>query len=399
MKKSMLFLGVITLCAMMVTGFQCSSTELTSARLYMQRSEWANAEKSLEDEVKKSPSNAEAWYLLGQVRDKLKKYAPMNDAFTHSLAASNQYEKEISDFRLSVWGLLFNKGVEEYLRGREANQDSARMYFLKSIDNFKTAVVINPDSGSTYMNLGLTYFAVDDYDNGIRNLEMAMEKDKSAEAAFAVGGKYLERARKSKNNAESATGDTKTALQADSKQHFDKAIATLEKARQWDPNNQNVMGLLLDAYIAAGRIDDAMINFKRAVEKNPNNKLFRYNYGVLLLKANDYKEAVEQFNAAMVTDPSFEDALYNLGIAYLQWGAKARAATEESARTDGKNKPVDKSYEEQFRLSKDNLERLRDIKPEDPDVLEALGQAYANLNMKKKAEEAFIKSDELRKKK
>jgi tetratricopeptide (TPR) repeat protein len=154
-------------------------------------------------------------------------------------------------------------------------------------------------------------------------------------------------------------------------------------------------GTRLDSYVAAGRMDEARSSLKQAVEKNPQNKLYRFNYGVLLLKEGNHSAAVEQFEAAVTVDPTFEDALYNLGIANLQWGGKRRSEAEAATRGD-KQKKIDRSYEQQFNKGKEALERLRDLKPNDPDVWEALGQAYANLNMAKAAEEAFKKADSLR---
>lgn len=378
-----------------IMGFQCGSAEMTSARMYLQRLDWANAERSLEQEVAKNPNNTEAWYLLGQTRFNQKNYKGMNEAIVQSLATGNQFEKEIRSLRLSAWGQLFNSGGEVYQRGINTQGDSASILLNKSVDDYTTAIMLNPDSANAYWNLGLSYLALNDFDRAVQNLEIALQRDRDPRFASTVSGLYVERGKKFLSEAKGARGTKKDSLENLSKRNFDKAISTLEQARQWSPDNTIVVSSLLDAYLTAGRTEEAMSNFKLAVERSPTNKLYRYNYGVLLLKARDYKNAVEQFEAAVVADPTFEDAYYNLGVAYLQWGAQRRSDAESSTRSGGKR--VDKSYEEQFRLAKETLERLRDMKPNDPDVWEALGQAYGQLNMQKQATEAFSKADDLRK--
>ena len=66
--KLLLQLGIIAvvLAAIVTTGFECASSEMTSAKLYIQRKEYDNAKKQLEKEVEKNPKNEEAYYLLGK---------------------------------------------------------------------------------------------------------------------------------------------------------------------------------------------------------------------------------------------------------------------------------------------------------------------------------------------
>jgi tetratricopeptide (TPR) repeat protein len=391
--KKMLFLSVAILALAAISGFQCSSAEMTSAKMYMQRSEWASAETSLEQEVAKHPANVEAWYLLGRVRLEQKNYAGMNEAFSQSLAAGNQFEKEIKSTRLATWGQLFNKGVETYLQAKQAEGESAIPLFKRAIESFTDAIVINPDSASTYTNLGLAYLGLNKDEDALKSFETSLNKEKDAGLASSVGGMYLDRGRTLQAEAQSASGAKKDSLIALAKMKFDKAIAVLQQAREWDPEDMNSVAVLLDVYVTSGRTEEAMTTFRQAVEKNPNNRIYRYNYGVLLLKGGDHKGAIDQFEAAVVIDPKFEDALYNLGVARLQYGVKQRSEAENDPKTKGRGS---KSYEEHFRKGRETLERLRDLKSADPDVWEALGQAYANLNMSKQASEAFAKADSLR---
>lgn len=413
------------------TAFQCGSAEMTSGKMYLQRQEWVNAERSFEQEVAKHPENAEAWYWLGRVRHELKNYKGMNEAFKRSLALSKEFENEITNVRLGTWGRYFNSGVEALLKSKSATKDSVTILLTTAVDNFTKAIEVNPDSASTYTNLGLAYLNLDDFDRAAANFEMAVQTEKSGDLALQLGGLYLDHGRKLLREAQSASGEKKDSLTSLANSFFDKTIVVTQKGEEYALNDlarveakmkeigntskdpmtdlaaleaqkaelektlAALTGTRLDSYIAAGRMDEARTSFKQAVDRNPQNKLFRFNYGVLLLKAGDHAAAVEQFEAAVAIDPAFEDALYNLGIANLQWGGKRRSEAEAATRGD-RQKKIDKSYEQQFHKGREALERLRDIKPNDADVWEALGQAYANLNMAKAADEAFRKADSLR---
>lgn len=412
------------------TVFQCGSAEMTSGKLYIGRQEWESAERSFEQEVAKHPENAEAWYWLGRVRHELRNYKGMNEAFNRSLALSKEFEKEITSVRLGTWGRFFNNGVEAILKSKSAQGDSARILLTTAVDNFTKAIEVNPDSGSTYTNLGLAYLGMDDFEGAASNFEIAVQKEQSPSLALQLAGLYADHGRRIHREAQGAEGGKKDSLTLLANGNFDKAITATKKGEEYameelkridarikeitsgskDPQaladleaqkvelEKTVAGLTatrLDSYVAARRMDEARTNLKQAVDKNPQNKLYRFNYGVLLLKEGNHGAAVEQFEAALAIDPAFEDALYNVGIANLQWGAKRRSEAEAATRGD-RQKRIDKSYEQQFHKGREALERLRDIKPNDPDVWEALGQAYANLNMAKAADDAFKKADSLR---
>jgi tetratricopeptide (TPR) repeat protein len=383
MKTSLLFITLISLSFVALTGFQCGSTEMTSAKLYIQRADWPNAEKSLMQEVEKNPNNGEAWYRLGHVRYQLKNYAGMNEACSRSLGVSNEFASDIKMLRLSAWAHLYNTGVDALVKAREAQGDSVVILNRKAVENFEQALVVNRDSASTYLYLGLAYAALDEFDKEALNLEIAVRKTKDPTIARTLASGYINRARKSSQPAEKQN-------------NYTKAIAVLNDARQWAPHDEDLISLLLEAYASSGRTNEAMATFSEAARTNPSNKIYRYNYGVLLLKAGEQEAGIEEFKGALNIDPQFEDALYNIGIAYLQWGARMRSEAEANAKDGGKSNPVDKSYEQKFQLGKQYLEQLRDLKPDDVQVWEALGQAYANLNMQKQASEAFSKADALK---
>lgn len=396
MKNNLIIVLIAVLVSsMLFTGYQCGTAEMTSAKLYIQRSEWENAKTQLNMELEKRPQNAEAWFLLGRIHFEQKNYSEMMNAFANSLKNSNQYKNDIDKIKMSVWANNLNKGVEHYNEAIRTNGDSAQVHFNKAISYLKTSILVMPDSFPGYRILGLAYFGMKDKDNAVIYLKQALEKQNDSQLGRILGGIFYERAIAAKNEAENLTGEEKAKASERANKNFDEAIKILENTLKIAPNDPNILAILNDSYIGSGRTQEAMESYQRAIIADPTNKYVHYNYGVLLLKALRFEEAAEQFEATLKIDDKFADALYNVGATYMQWGAKMKQAADEEVMKD-KNKSIDKSYEEKFKKAKGYLERLVEISPNDIAAWETLGMANTILNFPKEAKVAFDKADSLR---
>ena len=108
---------LIFLIGLIFSGFQCSSTELTSAKLYIQQKNYDKAIDALQKEVQKNPQSDEGYYLLGVVLGEKERYTEMIDAYDKSLSISNKFSDNISSSKKYFWANLFNKGVGYYQLG------------------------------------------------------------------------------------------------------------------------------------------------------------------------------------------------------------------------------------------------------------------------------------------
>lgn len=207
MKKFVLW-GVyaIGLVSMMLMGFQCSSKEMTSAKLYIQRKEYDNAAKQLEAEVAKNPANEDAWFLLGQVRSEGKQYKEMKDAFAKALEISPKHKKEITGYLLSTWSKMFNQGVEMVNKA----QDSAQV--LSAVESFKMAAYMEPDSMMNNDMIGYCYYRVGDYDAAIPYLTEGFEKGKILTSCTRLSNIHLLRADEHRRNFLSVNDEALQAL-------------------------------------------------------------------------------------------------------------------------------------------------------------------------------------------
>lgn len=380
---------VAFLIALVFSGFQCSSTELTSAKLYIQQKNYDKAIDALQKEVQKNPKSDEGYYLLGVVFGEKERYTEMTDAYSKSLSISSKYSENISSSKKYFWANLFNKGVGYYQKGTKADdKDTAKLFYNKSIDAFKSAIEIEPDSADTYKNLAFVYMSSQEYDNAINPLEKLIEKENSLDGYRFLSEIYYVKGVDYKNRYDNnkVLSDSLEAMK-----YYDKAISVAEQGRKHYPDDSDILLTLSNAYIGANKIEVAVDAFKTGVEKDPTNQYYRYNYGVLLLGKNDFAGAEEQFKKALEIDPEYYNASYNLAVTYVKWGAYINKAADEKGDLNNKE------YKEKYQKALPYLEKIVQNKKDDPQMWELLGKVYSVLGMQDDATNAFNKADELRK--
>ncbi len=371
-----------------LVAYQCSSTELTSAKLYIQQKNLKKAKEALLKEVKKNPKSDEGYYLLGYVLGEEGDYKGMVENYDKSLSISKKFEKKINESKLYHWANAFNNGVQYFNQSVKVTApDSSKQFLERSIKQFERAVLLEPDSLDSYMNLAYAYINYGDMDSAIKTVEKLKEKSHSAKSYKLLGDLYSRKGAEFKDKFE-ADGNQADSVKA--MEYFDKAISVLEEGRQKYPEDPDILLQLSNAYIAANKIEVAKDAFKAGVEKEPNNKFYRFGYGTLLLGANEFEEAAKQLEKAHELDPNDEKALYNLAITYVKWGAKLQEKAAESEKEE------DTSYKEKFQKALPYLEKYVELHPDDAVIWDLLGRVYANLGMLDKSEEAFKKADQLK---
>jgi len=386
-KKLIYILGLIAF-GIALSGFQCSSTEITSAKLYIQQKNYDKALDVLQKEVQKNPQSDEGFYLLGVVNAEKEQYGKMIEAWEKSLAVSDKFKKDIDNQKRYWWAQLFNKGVSLYQRGIKAPEDSNKIWYDRSIESFDNAVKLQPDSGDTYKNLAFVYLSAQRLDEAIEPLQKIIELDKEIDGYRFLGEIYYNKGQVQMDRFQT----TKTA--ADSVQAFEwfnKAIEVLEAGKKEYPNDSDILLTLSNSYIAANKVEIAIDAFKTGVENEPTNKYYRYNYGVLLLGKSDYTSAEEQFLKAIEIDPNYQNAVYNLAVTYVRWGTAINKEAEEKGEMNNSE------YKKKYEMALPYLEQVvNNDQTNTSAIWELIGRVYTVLGMQDKATDAFRNADNLR---
>ena len=151
----------------------------------------------------------------------------------------------------------------------------------------------------------------------------------------------------------------------------------------------DLLSTLLQAYVQSDRITEAIGEYEQVTKAAPENKTNHYILGVLYRSALDYKGAVAEFEKAYALDPSYSDALFDLGATYYNWGVEILRAADE------KGEPT-LEHKEKFKQALPYIEKVAEQKADDLQVWETLGTIYAQLGMQDKAIKAFDRADKIR---
>ena len=387
MKNSNLFVFGMLLLGITFLGFQCASTELTSAKLYISQNNWEKALETLQAEVQKNPKSDEGYYLMGTVYSELEQTNEMIDAFDKSLAISNKFEPKINEYRAFEWANNYNRGVSLFQRGNKTtDEDSSKMYYDMAIEAYNNAVVLEPDSGVTYRNLAFVYLTTGKTLESVEPLKKLIELEKAEEGYQYLGEVYyslgLNKMSEFKND-----GNKEDSIMA--MEYYNKGIMALEDGLKMYPENSEMLSASTSSYIGAGRINEAITSAKSLVEKEPDNAVYHYNYGVLLLNVEKYEQAEAELLKATKIDPEYENAIYNLGVTYVKWGTALNKESEAQG-------VISEDYKKKYEMAVPHLENVVEKDPTNVQIWELLGKVYSVLGMQEDAANAFKKADELR---
>ena len=116
----------------------------------------------------------------------------------------------------------------------------------------------------------------------------------------------------------------------------EQAVNQLEQALKDTPANGRIEAFLAQDLALCGRLDEALLHAKRAVELAPEDELAPQTCCRLAFRCKDYKEAVAAGREALSLDPTDPQTHYNLGLALLNSGQMPEAASHFTAIVDAR---------------------------------------------------------------
>lgn len=225
--------------------------------------------------------------------------------------------------------LVFYKNIIKYspdsFQGH--NNLGLQLEFLGRLNEaeneYKRALVIKPDLIEARANLANLYFKLKLYNQAKAQYEL-LEKSQLGAKAGEV--------RNNLGNVYEVSGNIK------------EAIVKYNQALLLDPNLKFTRFNLARIYFAQGNFDlavsrileslgesaafgqdKAVLNFLKNTGSVDNAAQFYNNLGINFAQNNRWDASIKAFNCALELDPKVSDYYYNLGLAYLNKGEKARA--------------------------------------------------------------------------
>jgi tetratricopeptide (TPR) repeat protein len=161
----------------------------------------------------------------------------------------------------------------------------------RAINDFDTAIKLDPNSASAYRWRGNAYDNKGDYDRAIADYNQAIKLDpKNASAYLNRGVAY--------NNK----GD------------YNRAIADYNQAIKLDPKDADAYYNRGLAYNNKGNYDRAIADYNQAIRLDPNDADAYNNRGLAYYNKGDYRRARTDWTEALRLDPNQADARSNLEL-------------------------------------------------------------------------------------
>jgi tetratricopeptide (TPR) repeat protein len=99
-------------------------------------------------------------------------------------------------------------------------------------------------------------------------------------------------------------------------QRLRESISELQKSVAIYPDFADAYSALGKAYMLIPQNDTSAYYYKKAVDLNPTNPMYRNNYGTVLYNTGKYEEAIREFEEAVKRNRDYAHAYFNLGSVY-----------------------------------------------------------------------------------
>jgi len=313
---------------LLITVLGCDSTDMTSAKVYLQQKNYEKAEEMLLLAFDKEPTNAEPAYLLAtEIYARSKTWDKVADYLSKSEAIGPKFADKIEMAREKYWVDNFNMGAKGYNALIKGGVEDEEALYNTTIQSFKNSMLINPSKPEAYSTVAQVYLFKSDFENGKANMIKAVEMNPDDITSLINLGNVLFR--------DAA---------------YDEALVYLQKALDSDPGNLNAIKQVAFVYDAKGEKENASQAYLNAIEVDPENSDLHYNLGVLYFQQENFEAAAAEFIKVAELAPTEVDGLFNAGLAFGRL----------------------KNYEEAEKY----LEMAYELTPESLDVVHELKMAY-----------------------
>ncbi len=350
------------------------------------QTQYDKAQKFIDEAVEhpETKTNDKAWFYRGLIYQNIFQSKnpehknlhpnPLNEAFysyKRSLEYRDKKEKFVKDAIRNlkfIQNLAFNEGIRMF----EAHDyEKAANYFALSAEIGEYHEVGELEK-AVYFNAALSYEKAGKLDEAIKYYNKSAEiKYEPVACIRKIAEIYLNQ------------GDA------------EKYVTTLKDAISKMEDNQVLMLLLIDHYSKDQQFDQALEYLNKAIELEPNNKVYYFAKGTFYDQKGESDKAFEAYNKALEIDSVYFDALFNLGVLFFNRGADFNNKANELPL----NK--EKEYEElrskamgEFVKASTYFEKCIELNPKDLYTLKQLRLIYFQLRTKQEYAEKLKSIDQ-----
>jgi len=198
------------------------------------------------------------------------------------------------------------------LRGRHYSQQMTKESLATAIDIFKSALELDPDNVQAWAALSIVYATRVAYGHAENKDEQPLARE-AAERALALD----------ENSAEAHTAMcwVYTALEMKLKE----GIPHIRRAYELAPNNSMVVNGMATWEMILGNFDRAIAHAAKAAELDPLDPFAFREYGRILLFAGKIDDAIKMYRKALDMSPNMTSVRYGICMCYVQQGKHQEA--------------------------------------------------------------------------
>ena len=158
-------------------------------------------------------------------------------------------------------------------------------------------------------------------------------------------------------------------------------LSTLKEGFERDPKFPFFFPRLVEYYSQENQLDSALAVADKALAIAPDNDIYLFTKGTILLNMGDFKQCIEVSKKALAVNDSLSGAYYNIGLAYFNQAVEMDKNSQQSRKT---HQEIDGLYKSAMPY----LQKYRTMAPDMQDQWALpLYTIYLNLNMGKEFDE------------
>ena len=279
---------------------------------------------------------SENFYWMGYCYGEQSKIEEMLNSFKKCISISDKYKSEIEKSKKFYWAQTFNKGSKFFTNANKEKNSKLEMNLRDSATKaFRDCLLIYPDDVETNKNLAFVYMSAGKNEEAIEPLKKMIQLNKELDAYKYLGDIYYSLGSMNKSSYSSNDNAEGNIV---AQKYFLEAVNILEEGLKFYPEDSELLKTLSASYVETGKSDVALSSFAALVNKEPDNKVYRYNHGVLLLGNDEFAMAEKEFLKAIELDPNYNNAIYNLAVTYVKWGIEINRQSEKLGKLNNEYK-------------------------------------------------------------
>jgi tetratricopeptide (TPR) repeat protein len=255
-----------------------------------------------------APEDRRWIYLIGIVHQKQGELDAAAASFEHALRLSpgdpptlvRLAEVELERQNLDAAADLFEQALSEESTAAAAHHGlgkiaAARREFAAAADHFERVLALQPEASRVHFALAQAYLRLG------RREEATAQLERQGTVAVAIADPLMAEVMAGSASAAQLTGRAAAAVRAG---RLDEAELEYRRAVAMDPENATARLGLAGLLAKKGALAESAEEYREAIRLNPDNAGIRVNLGLVLKQSGAVGEALEEFRAAVRADPS-----------------------------------------------------------------------------------------------